>query len=219
MKRLVLLRPEPGLSASAARAEALGMDVVRCPLFEVRPLPWQAPDPKEYDALLITSANAMRCGGEEVDQLKSLPAYAVGEATATAARDQGFKVWGVGTGGATELLRDLPEGLRLLHLAGTDRHESGVDRQIDAVAVYEAAEIAEPGLPDLDGAIIAVHSPRAGSRLAQLVGDRAASAVVAISEPAAAACGKGWKRIAVAASPNDETLLALAAELCQTGPR
>ena len=84
MRSLLLLRPEPGLSASRERATALGLDVVVCPLFRIEKLDWDAPDPANYDALLLTSANAVRFAGRKLGQLASLPAHAVGQSTAAA---------------------------------------------------------------------------------------------------------------------------------------
>src|SRR5262245_7688966 len=66
MRKLLLLRPEPGLSASAERARSMGLEVVRCPLFHVEPVEWEAPDPAAFGALLLTSANAMRHGGRQL---------------------------------------------------------------------------------------------------------------------------------------------------------
>ena len=86
MRTLLLLRPEPGLSASAERARSLGLDVITAPLFGVEPVVWQLPTPATYDALLLTSANAIRHGGDGLAQLKHLPVHAVGSATAEAAR-------------------------------------------------------------------------------------------------------------------------------------
>ena len=51
-------------------------------------------------------------------------------------------------------------------------------------------------------------------RLSELAGQRNAAQIAAISDAAAAACGVGWEAIAVAAEPNDNSLLALAASLC-----
>ena len=81
---LLVLRPEPGASATAARIAARGVDAVVSPLFEVRPLPWEAPPPEDFDALLLTSAQAARHGGTALGQYHSLPLYAVGAATAAA---------------------------------------------------------------------------------------------------------------------------------------
>ena len=215
MRRLLLLRPEPGLSASAGRARALGLDVVACPLFRVEPAAWGVPDPAHYDALLLTSANAVRHGGAGLGKLIALPVHAVGAATAAAAREAGFNVATVGNGDVAALLSKLPPQIRLLHLAGEDHRPVGDDR-IERRIVYRSALIAEPRLPALRGLVAAVHSPRAGERLAELAPVREATAIAAISPAAADACGSGWQKLGVAAEPTENSLLALAASLCHT---
>lgn len=216
MRKLLLLRPEPGLSASVTRARALGLDVIACPLFRVGPVEWALPDSARFDGLLLTSANALRNGGPGLRQLAGLPVHAVGPATAEAARAAGFEVDSVGTTNVADLLNQLPANLRLLHLAGEDRRELPEGRAVEQIAVYRSAIIAEPQLPPLKGMVAAVHSPRAGARLAELSGDRANTAIAAISNAAAEACGPGWERVEAAAEPNDPSLLALAARLCHT---
>jgi uroporphyrinogen-III synthase len=47
---------------------------------------------------------------------------------------------------------------------------------------------------------------------------RAAVRIVTISAAAAMAAGEGWQARAVAAMPNNDALLAAAADLCETGP-
>jgi uroporphyrinogen-III synthase len=215
MRKLILLRPEPGLSASVEHARGLGLEVIACPLFRIEPVAWRAPDPGCYDALLLTSANAARFGGAELDKLRRLPVQAVGEATARAARESGFQVETVGSGNAADLLAGLPRSLRLLHVAGED-HRHIADRPIDRRIAYRSMEIADPGLPPLAGLVAAIHSPRAGRRLAELAPDRHRTAIAAISAAAAEACGIGWERVDVAAEPNGKSLLALAAMLCNT---
>ena len=59
MRRLILVRPEPAASESAARAVALGMEVSREPLFELRRAAWHVPVADQFDGLLLTSANAV----------------------------------------------------------------------------------------------------------------------------------------------------------------
>lgn len=217
MRKLLLLRPEPGLSASTERARALGLDVIGCPLFRVEPVAWSAPDPVGYDALLLTSANAVRCGGPGLEDLKRLPVQAVGAATAVAARSAGFRVTMVGESDVTALLAGLPGSHRLLHLAGEDFRDVG-DRRVDRRIVYRAEAIVNPGLPPPDGLVVAVHSPRAGQRFAELTTRRNRTAIVAISGAAAAQCGPGWERVEIAEQPDDNSLLALAAMLCHTSP-
>lgn len=215
MKRLLILRPEPGAGATAARASALGLDPILCPLFAIEPVAWDAPDPAAYDALLLTSANAVRHGGAGLGALAALPVLAVGEATAAAARAAGLTVTATGAAGVEALLATVEADQRLLHLTGADHTEVATAHRIDRIAVYRAAAIAEPRLPPTAGLVLLVHSPRAGQRLAELVPDRAATAVAAISEAAAAACGTGWQALDWSDQPTNSALLALAARLCQ----
>jgi uroporphyrinogen-III synthase len=215
VRELLLLRPEPGLSGSAERARHLGLKVISCPLFRIEPVEWQIPDPSAYDALLLTSANAVRHGGPGLASMSALAVHAVGEATAAAARAAGLKVDIVGDSNLSDLLATLPADLRLLHLAGADHVETD-DARIDRRVVYVAAEIPAPGLPQLDGLVVAIHSPRAGARLATLAGGSASTAIAAISQAAAVACGAGWERVDVSIKASDTSLLALASMLCHT---
>ena len=213
MRKLLLLRPEPGLTASAERARALGLFVICCPLFQVEPLEWDVPDPATYDAILLTSANAVRHAGANLQRLASLPVYAVGPSTAAAARNAGFTVEIVGSGNVSDLLALLPPSRRLLHLAGEDRRApDGV--RIERRITYRSVAISDPGLPELGGLVAAIHSPRAGARFAELVSERGTTVIAAISDAAAAACGEGWEKIAVSSQASDKSLLALAASLC-----
>jgi uroporphyrinogen-III synthase len=217
MRPLLLLRPEPGLTASSERSTALGLEVVACPLFRIEPLPWEVPDASRYDALLLTSANAVRHGGLELAKLKTLPVHAVGAATADAARDAGFRVETVGEGSVADLLANLPAEVKLLHLAGED-HRAPEDARVERIIAYRAAVVAQPPLPDLAGIVVAVHSPRAGRRLGELATERDRTSIAAISDAAADAVGQGWESIDVAERPDDASLLALAAMLCHTSP-
>lgn len=218
MRQLLLLRPEPGLSASAEKARAMGLDVIACPLFQIELLDWEAPDPNGYDGLLLTSANAVQYGASKLSTLKSLPVHAVGPATADAARAAGLEVATTGEGNLADLLVTLPQNTRLLHLAGEDHRDAITCHKIDRRVVYRSAPIDRPGLPPIDGLVAAVHSPRAGARFAELAAQRDRTAIAAISLAAADAMGGGWERVEVAGRPDDSTLLALAARLCHTSP-
>jgi uroporphyrinogen-III synthase len=189
------------------------MEVLGYPLFEILAVPWQTPDLILFDALVFTSAAALRAGGEGLEPFKALPSYCVGEATALAAKEAGFKVKKVGRGSATELLQNLPSE-RLLHFCGTD--VTAKYRKVQQVAVYES----RPIIPDkgfwaaLDrNPIIVVHSPRSGRRIAELVKNRQSISIVAISEEAAVATGPGWEAVAVADKPRDDAILAAVASL------
>lgn len=212
----MILRPEPGASATFDRATAQGLQAVKLPMFAIEPLPWSPPaDLSLFDGLLVTSANGVRQAGEGLRRLSSLPVYAVGPATAEAARDAGLKVAVAGSSGIDALLPSLDPRLRLLHLSGEDRVELGKTAQsITQVPVYRARAIdVDPGR--IAGSVVLVHSPRAGRRLAQLAPDPRDVAIAAISQAAANACGTGWQLVTVATEPSDRALLALAASLCE----
>jgi uroporphyrinogen-III synthase len=220
MKRLIILRPEPGASETCSRARALGLDPLSIPLFRVHGLDWEAPDAAGFDGLLLTSANAVRHGGEQLQQLRGLKAYCVGQATADAARDAGFDIAATGKAGVERLLGSIESDRKLLHLAGEDRIEiKGAPQPITALVVYRAEELKAPAeLDQAQGGVTLIHSPRAGRRFAEIVEerrlDRSAIAVAAISEAAADAAGTGWAELGTAESPDDPSLLALARRMC-----
>jgi uroporphyrinogen-III synthase len=197
------------------RARALGLDAIAVPLFEIEPLSWEAPDPAGFNGLLLTSANAVRWAGNGTKFLRSLPVYAVGETTAAAAREVGFKVAATGNAGVERLLGSIQADLKLLHLCGADRREIANSAQaIVSMVVYRAKVIDAPSLGSVSGSVAIIHSPRAGRRFAELVEARHSISIAAISAAAAEAVGPGWKSVASAEQPNDEALLALAARLC-----
>ena len=220
MRPLVILRPEPGATATARAAKRLGLKPRVMPLFSVEAVEWRAPEPAEFDALLLTSANAVRHGGTELDRIRDLPAHCVGQATAAVARDAGFFIGTVGPDGVDDLLAALPADLRLLHLCGVDRRLPQSPRQtISSVPVYRAVELTAPGqMNQIEGAVVAVHSRRAAARLSQLADEarirRGTIAIAAISPGAAEAAGGDWERVETSSEPTDTALLALASSLC-----
>ncbi|HET7575431.1 MAG TPA: uroporphyrinogen-III synthase [Sphingomicrobium sp.] len=215
MRHLLVLRPEPGASATVECARHLGLDTSAIPLFNVEPVAWKAPDPCRFDALLLTSANAVRHGGGQLLGLHGLPAYAVGPATAEAAASAGFEIAAVGYGGLDELLNSIAPELKLLHLCGQNRRSSvNASQEIVPVVVYRSTPIDLPDLSAAAGSVAMIHSPRAGRRFAELVHDRGSIAIAAISPAAAETVGTGWGAVEFAPLPNDEALLALAASLC-----
>lgn len=218
-RRLAVLRPEPGNAATASRAEAAGFAVLRLPLFAVVPLAWTPPDARDHDALVLTSANAVRHAGAELDRFTALPVIAVGEQTAAATRAAGLAVAAVGTSDAVALSALLAErGItRALHLGGRDHAAvAGVTR---AVAVYANEPIAvEPAdLAGITGQVALLHSSRAAQHLAALLDaaaiSRADVTLAAFSAAIAAAAGTGWRAVAVAAVPSDAALFAAIAAL------
>jgi uroporphyrinogen-III synthase len=177
---------------------------------------------------LLTSANAARHGGAGLAPLLGLPCYTVGEATAEAAREAGFREVRTGPGdGAAVLATMAGDGVgRALHLCGRD-HLPLEDPAVvlERRTVYAAEEVKALGHDAAEavraGALALIHSGRAGATFAALVEQaglgRANTSIVAISEAAAAAAGAGWRAVHAASRPRDDALLELAAKLCKTG--
>jgi uroporphyrinogen-III synthase len=227
MTGLLILRPEPGAADTAARARRLGLEPVTAPLFSIRPVPWEAPAPETVEALILTSANAARCGGETLTAFSRLPCYTVGETTAEAARAAGFTDIRTGPSDGAAVIRMMAEAGagRALHLCGREHILLHHPRISIVRRIVYASEPAtqlpvEVAAVLRKGALALLHSPRAGERFAHLVDDiglvRGSIALAAISEAAAAAAGKGWKSVHTAPAPRDAALLELAAKLCQT---
>lgn len=220
-RAVAVLRPEPGNAATAAAIEALGLTAIRLPLFEIHAIDWAPPDATRFDALLLTSANAARHAGAGLAGLRSLPVYAVGGATAAAAREAGLEVVAVGDrDGAALVAAAAASGVRRgLLLSGRDRALGSDPIIAEAIAVYASDPVAIPGevLGQLAGSVMLVHSPRAASRVADLIDragiDRRTMRLAAISTAAAHAAGGDWERIAAAVSPDDAAVIALARTL------
>lgn len=218
---LVIIRPEPGASATVSRAEAMGFVTVKAPLFSVEPMKWTVPDTDGFDALLLTSANAAREAGAGLAALRELPCLAVGEATGQAARDAGLEPAWVGTSGGGEALVEAAKRghKRVLWLSG-EQHSPLAHRDIEltVLPVYRARNLgASDALKEAlnHPAMVMVHSQRAAWALAELVEDRSRIGLIAISAGVAATAGEGWAWANWPQAPRDEDMLELTRTLCQ----
>jgi uroporphyrinogen-III synthase len=224
LKRLFIIRPEPGCTATAAAARALGLDVTAAPLFTIQPCAW-TPPPGCFDAIIAGSANAFRHGGAGLDGLRGLPVLAVGPSTAEAARAAGFAVASTGKGGLQELLdRHSGDFRELLRLSGRDR--VGLNPlpglRVTECIVYASEAAPMPGQVAealRKGGVAALHSAIAARHFAaecnRLGISRGGITLAVIGPRVADACGTGWAAIACAETPDDTALLALAQVLCQ----
>ena len=195
---------------------AAGIAAIAVPLFAVVPVAWTSPrQPSRFDALLVTSANAMRHGGAGLSALRALPVAAVGKASAAAACAAGFRVVVVGTGDAGAAVDDARTAgfTSLLHLGGRERITI---TDVEAITVYasEALTIDPAATAQFVDRTILLHSARAARSVATLVDrddrDRARIGIAALSDAVAVAAGSGWRRIAIAAHPTDAALIAAA---------
>ena len=225
MTPLLVIRPEPGCAASVAAARELGLEAECWPLFAVRPVDWEAPDPGGFDALLVGSANAFRHAGPLLERYAALPVHAVGEATAREARQAGFAVGTVGRGGLQAVLDSIPPGTRLLRLAGAERVPLTAPQ---GVTLAERVVYASEPLPMPSGlaarlhepAVVALHSAEAARHFAaecdRLELDRGLIALATIGPRVSGAAGTGWRTLACPERPEEAALLETARDLCQT---
>ncbi|TVV74267.1 uroporphyrinogen-III synthase [Sphingomonas solaris] len=199
---LLILRPRPGASETAARAAALGFVPVMTPLFTVRPLDWTPPARDAVAAVVMTSANAARHAGPALAGFRALPVWAVGAATARAARDAGCADVRAGDADAAALagaIRDAGTG-PVLHLAGADHRPLDLPGTMTRI-VYRADPVAALDPPVIAalraGAVALLHSPRAAALLRDLAlaaGLRLGDLRIAAISPAAIAPAAAQRR-------------------------
>jgi uroporphyrinogen-III synthase len=128
---ILVTRPHPDNEATADNLRARGHAVLLAPALKLEPVAYHGETDVSYDAVLVTSANAIRTMTPQLPDLGllQLPLFAVGEHTAAAAREAGFAEV-IAAGGDAASLRDkVMQGARdkvlkkkstLLYLAGAD---------------------------------------------------------------------------------------------------
>jgi uroporphyrinogen-III synthase len=177
-----ITRAEPGARETSKRLIELGHEPLVAPLLTVRRLVDASPDLTGIGALAFTSANGVRAFAEASDQ-RALPVFAVGEATATAARQAGFADVQAGPSDVAALAADIIE--RRNTFQGDVLHPSAAEpagdlasalqaagMAIRSIALYQtvAADPPAPALLERLAGVQAVllHSPKAARVLASL---------------------------------------------------
>lgn len=220
---LLVLRPQPGLGATLAAAQALGLAAHGCALSEIVPVDWAAPDPAGIDGLLIGSANVFAHGGAALAGVRGKPAYVVGKATADAARSAGFAVALAGEGGLQKVLDAIAPPAHLLRIAGEEHLALDVPAGITIttrIAYRSAPMPLDPVLPIFaENAVLALlHSAASARHFAmecQRLGlDISQISLAALGPRIAAAAGTGWRAVHTAPAPNDAALLEMARNIC-----
>jgi uroporphyrinogen-III synthase/predicted nucleic acid-binding Zn-ribbon protein len=231
--RILVTRPEPEARRFAAQLKEHGVDAVVAPLMSIERDEAPLPPLDGAQALVFTSANAVRAYAAKAGR-SDLPVYAVGEATAAAARIAGYaKV--VSAGSDAEGLAALLAG-RIDPAKGPLFHPTGADQAGDlagtlrargfelqqavlyrAAAATELPATARAALENGDVAGVALFSPRSAEIFVALATAAGLGATLAaldafcLSRAVATALeGKAaWRAIRVAARPNAEALIAL----------
>ncbi|HEX8665058.1 MAG TPA: uroporphyrinogen-III synthase [Beijerinckiaceae bacterium] len=155
--RVLVTRPRGQAEATARRLAELGHEALTAPLLTVVATGAPAP-PGPFAALIVTSANAVPAlGGLD----KAFPVFAVGARTAALVGNAGFATVTAAADAealAETILKAVPPGARLLHVAGRD-HKPEPQASLEAAGLpfatwiaYEA--VAERELPAaLDAAL------------------------------------------------------------------
>lgn len=123
--RVLITRAQPDADTFAAKLDAADIGSVIAPIFSVRPTTDIPPEMEDVSGLLMTSANGVRAFAALCPE-RDLPVYAVGDATARAARAAGFDDVVSADGDVVDLaalvrrLADPTKGA-LLHPAGRER--------------------------------------------------------------------------------------------------
>jgi uroporphyrinogen-III synthase len=233
---ILVTRPTPDNVTTATTLRGKGFDVLLAPMLRFEPIAFEPDADARFDAVLVTSVNALRALAETSVRQRWLttPLYAVGERTAQAARDLGFaSVMAASGDGAS--LRDLviaqmrakalKKSARLFYLAAADRAVDLDDELspfgFEVVTVTAYRMIAMPELPEdvcaafTAGRIDAVlhysgrsaHSFVAAARAAGLEITALAVPHCCISANVAAVLREaGATQVAVAATPDEDAL-------------
>lgn len=221
--RLLVTRPVEDAENLKDQLEALGHQVILSPLLAIAPRNDIAIPPENYQAVALTSANAVRClvDSAHLAGLRHLPVMAVGPQSAAAARAAGFtkitEAGGDGIGLARHIIETLdPKTGPILYLSGRDTAsdftgllESG-GLTARRVIVYEAqpAVRLSPQAAEAQGVLL--YSPRSARLWLDLARRHAVPADVMVhyclSANIAAILPDAFAR-RVAARPVEEALL------------
>ena len=222
IRRVWVTRAEPGAARTADRLTALGFTPLVAPLLTLAPLPGAldaTPDPAAVAVLALTSPNGVEAFAPLIPRFRDHPVFAVGDATAEAARTAGFTDVRSASGDIHALARliaaEAPPGPLL---APGAREPAGdlpallPDRPVQRLPVYAAFETHAPAPATFDAVML--HSPRAARALASsLAADlpRAAASgrvAICISEAAATPLRSfDFTEIRIAVAPDEPAML------------
>lgn len=228
--KVIVTRPSPDGEIFAADLARIGAEPILSPVMVIRDR--EATLTLEgVGALAFTSANAVRSFARSCSD-RSLRLFAVGEATAAAARAAGFAAIVTAGGDVDRLAAVIAEAKptgETLHLAGSDRAGDLVGRLAkkgvaarravlyDAAAIDELSPAAKAALAT-DAANVAVvfFSPRSARLFIERARDaglaarlQAAMAVCLSAEIAAAAASVRWDAVETATTRSGQGVLAV----------
>ena len=218
IRRVWITRAQPGAARTAARLTALGFQPLVAPLLTIRPLSEAlkaAPDFATVAALAFTSPNGVAAFAALTPALRDRPVFAVGDATAEAAREAGFKNARSAAGDIYALARLIAATpLDGLILAPGAREPAGdlpallPGHDIRRLPVYAAEETGVAAPADFDA--ILLHSPRAARAFASIAKPEIAANCLAVCISTAAAAplaALSFAEIRTADAPDETSIL------------
>lgn len=225
--RVWVTRASPGAERTADRLRAAGHSPLLSPVMRVKQLP-AALDLEGVAAIAFTSANGVEAFAVRSPD-RDLKVFAVGDATAQAARDAGFTEvvsahGDVGTLGKLIASAGLAEGAVVLHpggrdLAGDLPGAAGPGVSIRQVALYETLARAPSealAVMDADGIdAVLLHSSKAARRVAAVAAPwrEGRAWYFALSEAVAQPLrDAGFEKVRWAPFPDEAALLKLLSE-------
>jgi uroporphyrinogen-III synthase len=234
MKALVT-RPLQDAASLAAALSARGIEPLVEPLLTIRPVADAArrlpPLLRGAQAVLFTSVNGVRAFAAATE-LRELPAFAVGDATAAAARAAGFPLVMSAGGNVADLARLVIDRLQprdgaLVHAAAREvagdlagsLNAAGFSLRravlYEAVAATRLSAATAAALAERSVAFALFFSPRTAASFVRLVAAAGLAeacrgiVALALSEAVAAVLGAlAWREIRVAEAPNAAALVA-----------
>ena len=181
-QRIWITRAQPGADATADRVRALGHDALVAPLLAVRVLPDVSVELSGVAALAFTSANGVRAFADASGE-RGLKVFAVGAATAQAARQAGFRSVLSADGDVEALAEGI--AVRRSELKGAVLHPGAAEPAGDLAGALEKHgvearrlilyETAPVSLAEEQAAMLSradavlLHSPRAAQVLAKVL--------------------------------------------------
>ncbi|MGI9492361.1 MAG: uroporphyrinogen-III synthase [Geminicoccaceae bacterium] len=225
---MLITRPEVDSLRLKSEIEALGFSVMIEPLLTIETVSHAWSMPEDVQLIALTSGNAVQA---LTDKAKTYPIYAVGEATAVAARAAGCRQVHIAEGNVESLSRLIVESCRIqdgsiLHLSGEVIREGLAEKLVEhgfrykrqigyrAVAAEKlSGEVIDAWQRRMISAVL-LFSPRTALILADLLVRHGlqsfvdSAAAICLSDEAAAPCkGLPWKTIRSAARPNRQALI------------
>ncbi len=233
--RILLTRPRDDTAALAEKLRAAGHDVLSEPMLEIRFVSGAGVDLEGAQAVLFTSANGVRAFAA-AEARRDLPVFAVGEATAAAARRARFAHVESAAGRVDDLVRLVRDRLvpgagALVHAAGRDvagdiageLGRAGFEVRRTVLYTAEAAQTLSPqtarALKAGEIGAVLFYSARSAQTFRRLIDEAGLSfslgrvTAFGLSQAAVEPVKSlPWARIDIAARPDEGEILRLVGE-------